>query len=509
MVAMPPPSEVIPNGWRRFPCSISVLPYLQDHHVAGKTIFPAAEILQHLGGTVANVRPEFCVTVMGQAAFGRFLEIGPDDDEIRVFHDVKVIENSRISARLVTVAPSGRSAIRREKIHAIVDFPGSTEHEAAFPYDLSASLEGICFRVSAEKIYRDLIPFGPAFHSLQGDVFLTEGGGLGRVLAAPHPAPLTPLGSIFPFDGAMHVACAWSQRFHGIVAFPIGFNERRVMNPTVQGETYCCRILPVRVTPENFIFDMIIADERGNLRESIRGLTMKDVFVGRGKPPSWIRQDRGDPLPTLRANCHALAVMEDDAFFDFAELALTPVESERFAKMGRRRQRGYLMGRLALKALARELAGGERLTPAQDIHTMMPDGIRPCCPHPSGQTPVSCSLSHDRRFAVAAVSDEPIGVDVEVLSERVLKARHLFMNDQESRLTDASSLGVMPAALRVWSIKESVTKAINIPIGDCWQRTDVLEIGEHVSHLKVDGRDYIAFHDTVDDHLFTLVKRAP
>jgi phosphopantetheinyl transferase len=495
-------------AWVRCPRSISVLSYLRDHHFAGKTIFPAVEILQGLAATALEQRPDAGVRSMQGAAFDRFLEIGENDRDIDVFYDMKKNDQGSVSARLVTVAPSGKTGIRREKIHAVVDFAAPAKAATGFPYDLAASLAGICYRIPAEKLYRDLVPFGPSYRSLQGDVLLTENGGLGRVLAAAYPAPSAPLGSTFPFDGIMHIACAWSQRFHRIVAFPVGFDERVVMAPTVPGETYCCRVLPVSVRKDVLTFDMAIYDLTGHLREFIRGVKMRDVSGGRIKPPAWVQSDRGDSLATLRDHCRALSVLEDAAVFDFAELSLSPVETSRFGKMGKRRQQGYLAGRLALKNLARKLSGDDRLTPAPNIHTMREDRIRPACPDLTGSGPVFCSLSHDRRFAVAVGGDEEMGVDVERLSDRVLKARHLYMGASELALADAASLGVLPASLRVWSIKEGVAKAVNMPIGETWKRVNVFDIGFHKSRLTVDGESFIAFHDTVDDHVFTLVKRA-
>ncbi len=493
--------------WLRYPQKISVLPYLLDHHFAGKTIFPAVEILQRLGATVLDRQPEAGVEVMQNAAFDRFLEIGPDDLEIEVFHDLKAGENGRMSARLVTVTPSGKSGIKREKIHAEADFAGPAKSIPGFPYDMAASLEGIGFRIPAQRLYDELVPFGHAFRSLQGEVILTENGGIAPVLAATYPAPTSPLGSTFPFDGIMHIACAWSQRFHGIVAFPVGFEERRVPVPTVPGEMYFCRVTPVSAEKDVLSFDMAIYDRTGNLREYIRGVKMKDVSGGRIKPPQWVRHDGADPLVTLRAHCRTLAVVEDAAVFDYAARALTPVEASRFAKMGKRRQRGFLTGRLALKALARKLANDDHLTSAEHIHTMMEDRLRPFCPALTGETPVFCSLSHDRRFAVAVGSDKEIGVDVEILSERALKARHLYMTEEERSLSDASLLGRLPAAIRIWSIKEGVTKAVNMPIGESWKKVHVTDIGLHESRLTVDDQKFLAFHDTVDDHVFTLVKR--
>ena len=505
-----PPRQVKTDQaqWERFSHRINVLPYLRDHRFAGKTIYPAVEILQDLAATVQKHHPDADVNTMQGVAFERFLEIGDADQSIEIFHDLQPGANGRIAARLVAVTASGSVGIRREKVHAVVDFipPGQKVEE--IPVDLAASLEGIGFRVPAERLYNELVPFGPAFQSLQGEVILTANGGLGRVLAVPNPAPVEPLGSVFPFDGIMHIACAWSQRFCGMVAFPIGFAKRTVLVPTIPGETYFCRVIPVAQTKDVLTFDMAISDVQGNLQEHIRGVRMRDVSGGRIRPPTWVQYDGSDPLTTISGQCRVVCVMEENALAPFAPVALTPVEKARFDRMGARRQKGYLAGRLALKTLARKLAGGNQVTSATAIHTVADDGIRPVCPDLTGQGTVFCSLSHDRRFALAVAADEPVGIDVEIISERALKARHLFMLEKELLLTDAFHLGILPATLRVWSVKEGMTKAINMPIGETWKRVEVTYVGDHESRLTVDGNPFVAYHDTVDDHLFTLVKAA-
>jgi len=508
-VIQPPPrlEQGKDGAWIRYPRTLSISSYLWDHHFMGKTILPAVEILQGLASTVLVHRPEAEVMSMRGASFDRFLEIDENDRERIVFHDVKADGKGLVSARLVTVSPSGKVGIRREKIHAVVNFKTPERTITGFPTDLAASLEGIGYRIPAEQLYRKLVPFGPAYRNLQGEVLLTENGGVAQVRAAAYPAPTAPLGSTFPFDGMMHIACAWSQRFHGIVAFPVGFDERVIPVPTVSGETYFCRVLPVSAVKEELTFDMAIYDPEGRAREFIRGVKMRDVSGGRVRPPGWVRFDSIDPLATIRKHCEALCVIEETAVAGFAADALTNGERTRFDRMGSRRKKSYLMGRLALKTLARKLAGQDRQTPASAIHTMMEDGLRPFCPDLAGRGPVFCSLSHDQRFAVAAGGGEPMGIDVEILSGRALKARHLYMGTAELTLTDQSPLGVLAATLRVWSIKEGVTKALNMPIGEAWRRVDVRDIGVHESRLTVDGERFMAFHDTVDDHVFTLVKR--
>ncbi|MDD5722780.1 MAG: polyketide synthase dehydratase domain-containing protein [Syntrophales bacterium] len=499
----------------RLPLAISIQPYLRDHHYEGKIMFPAVEILQQLAASLQSHRPGAPVQCMRAAAFDRFLPIEGDSAVIDACHELEVHENGRLTSRLMTTGPVAGSTIRRTKVHAVVDFADSGADGPPLPLDIAAALEGIVFEIPARRLYEELVPFGPAYQNITGSLLLSEDGALGQACAADHPAPIHPLGSPFPFDAALHAACAWGQRFRQIVAFPVGFRERVIITPTRRGDRYYCRILPIAppgASVKNpLFFDIFIYTPNGSLCEDIRGVVMKDVSGGRIRPPAWVAADTvrtGAPLTTIREHSLALSLIEIKAVADFADKALTPPEYDRLATMGPKRRKDYLAGRLALKHLARILSGENATRPASDLHTLMPDGIRPCCHAPGVEATAFCSVAHDARFAVAVAGNEPIGVDVERISDRILKTRHLFMGDEEMDLTENSELGNIHASLRVWSIKEGVSKAIGREISRCWKAVAVNRIGQNQSRMTVDGIAYRAFHDTVDDHLFTLVKRA-
>jgi phosphopantetheinyl transferase len=370
-----------------------------------------------------------------------------------------------------------------------------------------SALEGICQRITPKELYQDLVPFGPSYQNVKGDVYLSTGGAIAHVSGSDHPTPSVPLGSPFPFDGALHVACVWGQRYHNIIAFPVGFAKRSIIKPAVMGHIYTCRILPLLCIGGSLQFDIWILDSAGDLCEEIRGLIMKDISRGRLTPPQWIRWDGRDSLASIRKQCTAVAVIEDSTITAFAVRALSENEQMRYRKMGRKRQNNFLAARLALKHLSRKLAGDDLVTPASEISTMMPDNIHPRCHVPRGVDPEYCSVSHDRRFAVAVAGDAEMGVDVEYVSDRVLKARHCYMNKEEIALTEKSTMGILHASIRIWSIKEGVAKATGKPLAESWSSAKVKEVGLSRSYLTVEGARYAAFHDNVDDHIFTLVKR--
>ena len=107
---------------------------------------------------------------------------------------------------------------------------------------------------------------------------------------------------------------------------------------------------------------------------------------------------------------------------------------------------------------------------------------------------------------MAAASDSRVGIDVERMSGRVLKAKRLYMSEEEQALVHESHLGEIEAAVRIWSIKEAVTKALDILLADSWNRVQVRAVGQYESSIQIDDKDPIkAVHDVVGRHVFTIV----
>jgi phosphopantetheinyl transferase (holo-ACP synthase) len=66
-------------------------------------------------------------------------------------------------------------------------------------------------------------------------------------------------------------------------------------------------------------------------------------------------------------------------------------------------------------------------------------------------------------------------------------------------------LGQTEASIRVWTAKEAAAKALCMNLAQSWQQVAVKHIGPQRSVLEINGRPHNAFHDTIENHLFTLV----
>ncbi len=275
------------------PVAIPVPVYLGDHHVSGRAVLPAVEALQILARTLpmsvgADPRRQ------EQAVFSHLLTIDPRVREIAAVHEFTRTADGRCRSRLMTVV-SGRQAqwtrkIEHASVFSLPEGGGETAGEDKAPLQSFAeeAPEGPVFTVSARRLYDELVPFGPAYRNVTGAVCLTRAGASAEISGGGYPEAVGPLGSPFPLDAALHMACAWGQRYRGIVAFPVGFDRREIAVPTRAGETYRCRVVPLPDEGAVLRFDILITGHDGRPAEVIQGVAMRDISGGRRKPPAWV-----------------------------------------------------------------------------------------------------------------------------------------------------------------------------------------------------------------------------
>jgi hypothetical protein len=273
----------------RRPLSIEVLPYLRDHRSEGKAVLPAVEALQRLALSAQEHFPEIHAQAMYRASFPRFLVIEPEDRNIEAYGEFVVNDGGSLRADLVTLSVSPKMRIGRSRVYASVCFKEAPPDIDLPAGDAAFDIGEDAFALSAEQLYRELVPLGPSYRNACEPIYLGRPGATGCLKAPVLPAPVEPLGSPFPFDAAMHCACAWSQRYYGVIAFPVGFERRIIRRKTRPGENYRCRIVPVSEQKGVLTFDIRIDDEQGDLCELITGVKMQDVTAGRLSPPRWVR----------------------------------------------------------------------------------------------------------------------------------------------------------------------------------------------------------------------------
>jgi len=269
------------------PVTLPDLPDLRDHAIGGKPTVPAVELLELLVQTAsahAHWAPALPLPfAMTEASFPRFL---PGDEIDRCAFEVALAHDAGSVRATLTSRITLGAAIRRARVHADVRLAVAASPPPPPPAALACD-----FEVPAERVYRDLIPFGSRYCNLRGVVRLGPGGARGRVRSpepARQPAPLA--GCPYLLDAAMHLACVWAQRYAGYVAYPTGFAARVLARPTAAGERQCI-VVPTAIEPRRLLCNLWLTDEQGGVADAVLGLAMSPLAAS-APPATWITLGR-------------------------------------------------------------------------------------------------------------------------------------------------------------------------------------------------------------------------
>jgi predicted hotdog family 3-hydroxylacyl-ACP dehydratase len=291
---------------RRFAISLPEFLEVGDHAIAGRATAPAVELLDLLVkfATKESAGSDWnslsLPLVMRDVAFPRFL---PMEETNRCTFEItleRLEEPSAVKPPPIRATFTSRITlagnIQRTRIHAQVTLGG---RPPPMPHPPDLPVPEIQF--AAERVYSDLIPFGPRFRNLHGMVYLSRDGGTGVVSspALPHPSPSF-AGCPYLLDGAMHLACLWGQRYAGFIAYPTGFAARVIILPIAQGERRCL-VVPRVVKTRHLCCDLWLVNSENEVCDVINDLAMVPL-AGGASPPDWIVHPAPPPRFAMNAN---------------------------------------------------------------------------------------------------------------------------------------------------------------------------------------------------------------
>lgn len=274
------------------PLNIEVFPYLRDHVFDKHAVFPAVESMQLLAEAARSLQADLDVNRLIHAGFEKFLLLEPQDKVIEACAAFEKIKNKGVSAKLLTRMHLTESGITRVKEHArLTFFPRAYTPEIPDAFNPVESKPETDMEVAPVNLYRELVPFGPAYHNISGMVRLGRQAAGAEIRAPALPSANGALGSPFVLDAAFHAACVWGQRYSGFIGFPVGFDSRVILNKTKPDKTYSAQVTPAKQGRNENVFNLWICDPNGEVFEVVKGLRMRDVTGGRRKPPAWIQKN--------------------------------------------------------------------------------------------------------------------------------------------------------------------------------------------------------------------------
>ena len=96
---------------------------------------------------------------------------------------------------------------------------------------------------------------------------------------------------------------------------------------------------------------------------------------------------------------------------------------------------------------------------------------------------LNISISHSEFFVAVCLSKEKVGIDLEIINEKIFKVSNKFINDLEKKLTEKNNLEKLT---QLWTIKEAAYKYFTV--GQLSLKNDIIvkQLGDD-SNLQING----------------------
>jgi phosphopantetheinyl transferase len=203
----------------------------------------------------------------------------------------------------------------------------------------------------------------------------------------------------------------------------------------------------------------------------------------------------------VRSACLGMVLIDIETISSVQEHLLTPREAARAMRMGPRRRRDFTAARVALKRLARQLDLVRENRPDREVETLGPDDVRPCI----ADSGIYCSVSHSARLVVVAAHRHPVGVDLELASEKATRILSRFLTPREADIVLQSGLSLARISARAWTIKEAAAKALGLHLFQAIREVEVVRVGEEEGMMRYQERIYPVRHAEGNGYVISLI----
>lgn len=264
----------------RFPRTIDLAPWLYDHAFNGRAMLPAVETMAILAAEAHRKYPDIDIMDLRQANFARLLKLPGGQTTLDV--EIELSRNRDGGVCGALLSRRRLKSMTRMLEHGRVCFSGAKKNKKpanTAPDDWKKF--ALTERIASDQVYRDQVPFGPAFQTITGMVELGDGEACAALLAPIGPESGSGnllLGSLFPLDGAMHVACVLGRRYVDFFPLPVAFARRRIYRLTRPGEKYQTKVVLTSGNSKKLTFDLILVDDHHLIVEEVTGLEMRQVL---------------------------------------------------------------------------------------------------------------------------------------------------------------------------------------------------------------------------------------
>ena len=313
--------------------------------------------------------------------------------------------------------------------------------------------------IDAAALYRDNWMFhGPAYQGVIELSSIADNGMRGRLRA--------PNGSGALLDNMGQLAGYWvMEKPTDCLAMPIGVEQIKFYGkePAV-GSEFDCEIDIRSLDALTCITDQQLLNDNGEVVIEMLGWQTRRYQMDRA---FWIHSKQLEKYVVSHRIDHDAVIFDDR--YDTAILRdyiarryLNQIEMAEYEALSPRRRRSWLNGRVAAKDAVRAYywrrCGSFDFYPKEIRIQNAANGQPLLSPHISKtlSDPLHVSIAHKENYAAAAVSDVPVGIDIETIAERGQDFIDIAFTREEQALLPAQNRAGWIA--RFWAAKEAVVK---------------------------------------------------
>ncbi len=318
--------------------------------------------------------------------------------------------------------------------------------------------------IKAEQLYGDNWMFhGPAYQSIVELGPIADNGITGRLKVSSGEGAL--------LDNMGQLAGYWvMEEETDCLAMPIGIEKIKFFSADPEvGDDLTCDILVRELDGESCITDQQLLDQHGAVRVVMEGwhtrrYTMdKRFWIHSKQIDKYLLSEPQKEGFVIFEDCYEKAITRDYLFKRYLNMP----EREVYDAISPRRKRQWLNGRIAVKDAIRdfiwERQGKFDFFP-KELSIKNDEAGKPCVSSHITDTyhhNVQVSIAHKDNYAVAIVSEKPVGIDIEKIEERSENFVDMTLLDSEVSLIKT---GTTCASLhdelitRIWTAKEAVSK---------------------------------------------------
>ncbi len=500
------------------------MPFLKDHAFHGRIVTPAVLFLEMIGENALLLFPDYHMTSIKRIDFKGFLWLN-EDKATQVMTEIKVSDfksdSVTIEGTIYYEHFNKTRQIKRKRMIAIFEAllkPANYQADLYYQFPFFLISDQI---IEKEEIYPDLVGLGESFNQLDSVLQLSPEKGITGLLLKTDDKKQTEsmnwlLGDPFIRDSAYHLASIFGNHVMG--GFNVPFSMSGIhFHKALKDKSYFCLAQVIEHTSKESTYSLKIIDNHGLVVESYSRISYTYSVNIRNDPVHELIKKRMARIGELESLTQSIQQYIPDVGIwsvnmvqkieSFLLKHLTNDEIAIYKKYLRKKSQVEFLGGRLLSKLCLLQTMKKKVTSMSDftdLNIKRSDNGSPelfVQGYPKKMPFFSISHKNDYIFCITHPSRK-VGIDVEGVSERLIKVKEKYVSGEEETLllTDSpdardSHSSLIRRYTELWASKESIVKYLD---------SSFLEVAQKAVLKKIEDKEFYFIYNDLDGRSIQL-----